>query len=402
MPNPYSGSIHTPAKFHHMHPGTNFGTISGMPAQPTTAKTKRVKELSAHLPPKPLAVRDFWRKWAACCSRNFSDASAELQCIAQLKEDLAADPMFVQLNEGLEQLLLNNRGHDIELTSKAWLALTLVVMQAAYAESIRRDATPARKDETRKATIAALEKARMLFVLSQGAPIGGVSIQDWIEKGPWNNDAQLWISLFRHGLHLVTPDKEPLYYALRQYWLQLASIGSDIPLSIAMDSAPDATGWCLPRPMTLANIQNVFRSGRRWSVRAKNRLNDALAACETAPEWTGVYLFSLWLHRMDDANPSPIGPEELTLLGQCMTPDDMAYWLVLAHDWAHHKGQHRAVLDALEDFNLEGDAHYPEASNILLGLQMFTPLNEIELACAAWTRWQEIQEQETVALPDLV
>lgn len=375
-----------------------------MPAK--SPRAKPVKELSAHLPPKPLAVRDFWRKWPACCRRNFSDASAELQCIAQLKENLDAEPMFVQLNEGLEQLLLNNRGHDVQLTSKAWLALTLVVLQAAYAESMRRDATPARKDETRKATIAALEKARALFVLSQGAPIGGISIQNWIEKGPWNYDSQLWISLFRHGLHLVTPDKEQLYYALRQHWQRLLSIdsgiGSDVRSVITgMDSPADTPAWCLPRPMTLANIQNVFRSGRRWSLRARNSLNDALAACELAPEWTGVYAFALWLHRTDDADAQSIEPEELALLGQYLSPEHMAYWLVLAHDWTHHKSQHRAVLDALADFDLEGEDCYPEAANILLGLQMFAPMAELELACAAWTRWREIQEQEIVLLPEL-
>ena len=360
---------------------------------------KLTKGLSAHLTPKPLAVRDFWRKWTVCCQRSFSDSAAELSVIERLGADIDTKSMFVQLDEGLEQLLLTGRGGNaIALTPNAWLALTWIVLHAFTSEHSRNTANEARKKQARIAACAALEKARTLFILSNGQAIAGVSIQDWIDKGPWSTNALSWALLFQHGLHLVHPRTEPLYWALRQRWVeQTQTEPTRMQALDSMTMPHDATAWCLPRAITLANTQNVLRSGRRWALRAQNSMHDTTAACEFAPEWQGVYLFSIWLNREENEIDST--PQEMALLRGCMTPENLAYWLVLCHDCRHHPRQHRNLQDA---FNLQDDRHYSGASNMLMGLQIFSPLSEIELALAAWTIWTQQQTEETLPLPNLV
>lgn len=353
---------------------------------------QRPKELSAHTPPKPLATVDLWRKWRACCVKEFADGTVDAQSIDAFKEHLCTAPMFVHFNEGLEQLLLNDRATTpVALTPNAWLALTWVVLRA-LGNAPKRDVR-----EQRKAIMAALGKANSMYKKSQGQPIGAVSMKDWIDRGPWKHNTPLWTLLFQQGLRMVHPHNEPLFWALREHWLTQVCEGT-VPHEEAarMAETTEMAPWGLPRPMSLANVQTVLRSAKRWAVRAGNTLDDAVLLCAPDPQWLGVYMFALWLAHHDNGSES--SPREMGLLQEFLVPANLAYWLVLTHDAAHHRNQRRQLLDV---FALDKDAQYSAASNMLIGLQMLAAPTEIQLAMSAWTHWQDSGALDHMLLPEL-
>ena len=355
------------------------------------------KELSVHLEPKTLAVRDFWRKWTICCTQRFLDASCEIACIERLKIDIQSKPMFVQFDEGLEQLLLTNRGgYAVHLTPKAWIALTWIVLDAFVSEHARSNGNLARKKQTRIAATAALDKARSLFVLSKEQDVEELSVHNWIEKGPWQPNTILWPLLFQHGLHLVNPKTEPLYWALRQRWLGMESTAL-LKEQDSMLAQLDTTAWCLPRPITTERVANVLRSGRRWALRTQNNMHDVADACLPTPEWKGIYLFTFWFNREENAIATT--QDEMRLMSAYMIPQELCYWLVLCHDARHHINQHRHLLTTFHSLD---ELWYQRASNMLKGLQIFAAIPELELAMAAWNMWRDHDKQTTLALPELV
>lgn len=379
-------------RLRYMPYGRDGGIIQTMPASP-------VKELSAHLPPRTLAVRDFWRKWQARCRKEFGDCPEELACIDRLQRNVATEPMFTHLDEGLENLLLSNRSADcVHLTHKAWFALSWVVLHAFVYEHAHKTPNASRQKETRKAVASALDRIRVMFILSRGQAIDGVTPQDWVDKGPWANNPALWTLLFQHGLHLVHPEREPLYWALRARWVAIGPMHPTLESNAlhALESPPDLAAWCFPKEMTLSSVRNVLCSGRRWALRAKNNMHETLDACVLAPDWQSVYLFSIWLSRQDNHVMST--PEELALLDPYMEPAHLVFWLALTHDEAHQAIRPRNVFDT---FALDESPQYSAVCNMLTGLQIFEKLPEVELALSAWLAWNNTANEEVTPLPEL-
>ncbi len=343
--------------------------------------------LDAHLPPEPLVVPNFWLAWEHSCLSHFPGCQEDIAVLQEVQAQWKTGELFMHLDDGLEHLLLANRANiPLPLTPKHWLSLVWLVL-AAY------DGTQAQHTTT-----LALEKAIALYKEKQGNPVEGITMQEWMDRGPWEGNTPLWTLLFKHNLALVHPNKDPLCWALRDRWLAWEQ--EDVSLSKQMHlqvSPPDLSSWALPRPMNLENIQNVLRCGKRWSTRMGLTLNDADVACIAAPQWRGVYLFSLWLVQHDAGRVCT--DEERALMRQYLVPTDLAYWLLLAHDHHHHKGQYRNTIQAW-DLNTQPD--YESASHLLAGLQLLAAHSETQLALAAWAQWHLPPEMDSLALPDLV
>ena len=343
--------------------------------------------LDAHLPPEPLVVPNFWLAWEQSCLSHFPDCKDDVAAIQELHAQWKTGALFMHLDDGLEHLLLADRSDaPLPLGDKHWLALIWLVL-AAY------DGTQAHH-----VTTLALDKADALYKESQGQAVEGIGLQEWIDRGPWQGNTPLWTLLFKHNLALVNPEKEPLHWALRERWIAWEQSNGDLAKQMRLQvSPPDLSSWALPRPMNLENIQNVLRCGKRWSRRMGLGLNDAALACRAAPNWTGVYLFAIWLVQHDAGHVCTA--QERALLHQHLVPTDLAYWLVLTHDHHHHKGQFRQTV---HPWNLNTQPDYASASNLLAGLQLLAAHSETQLALAAWAQWHLPAEMDTVVLPDLV
>ena len=349
--------------------------------------TSAAQYLDAHLPPEPLLIPNFWAAWQQSCLEHFPGSEQDATAIDALHKQWKTGSLFMHLDDGLEHLLLADRANSpLALTDKHWLSLIWLILSAYNGQ------------EARHTTALALQKASDMYKKSQGCPLEGIQLQEWIDRGPWQENSALWTLLFKNNLALVHPTKEPLYWALRQQWLlwedQDATLAKNVRLQ---ESPPDMSSWALPRPMNLENVQNVLRLGKRWSLRMGSSLTDAAAACIASPQWTGVYLVALWLVEYDAAKECSIA--EQSLFRHYLVPTNLAYWLMLAHDHRHHKGQYRQTVD---HWGLNQQADYACASNLLEGLQMLASHTETQLALAAWAQWHISTEVEALALPELV
>lgn len=344
--------------------------------------------LSLNAIPQAKAVPDFWNAWVTACIDLFPNDSVAIESIRDLEQTTQAKALFIHLNDPLESLILDARSTLFFLTPAAWLALTVVVL---------RHATVATKvgNDDRAIMICALNRARTIYNASEGQPIDGVSIADWLALVPSKGNPLFWTVLFQHGLQLVHPVSEPFYWFLREYWLTTEQATNALDLS-SDTFGPDLAPWGFARAVTLPSVQSVLRCGKRWVSRQFNTLDVPLLTCTPDPRWIGIYQFSLWLVHVD--TETAVNADMFNDFKQRLNPAELPYWLVLAYDIEHHPLSTRELVAELE---LHDHPEYARAVNIVQGLQLMDSPDETMLAMQAWSLWLDQQKQQPLHLPEL-
>lgn len=349
----------------------------------------RTPSLSIQSTPVSKAIPDFWNTWVSTCRDMFPCAPDAVESIRAFEQHVQTNAVFLHLDDPLETLILDAHT-NVTLPEPAWLSLTVLVLRHATVG-------PLAQKDARATMLSAINRARTLYNTSKGQPINGFSMDHWLALVPSHNNAFFWTGLFQHGLQLVHPQSEPFYWHLREHWLTTEHAHTALDLfSAESPFGPDLPPWGFARAITLSNVQSVLRCGKRWVSRHGSTLETPVFTCTPDPRWLSIYQFSLWLVHID--NHFPVSQQTLDAFKALLTPDTLAYWLVLTYDSANHASSTRDLVDAL---NLHEHADYPRAINMLNGLQLLESPDELSLAFQAWTLWQEFQQQSPLALPEL-